>query len=72
MNLETIKAHFSIIRDERQSAKVDYPLFDLLFGSICAIIAGGQGWTDIREYVLGHQSYSDFWCTGRKECSVTC
>ena len=57
MNLETIKAHFSIIRDERQSAKVDYPLFDLLFGSICAIIAGGQGWTDIREYVLGHHEW---------------
>ncbi|MGF1686174.1 transposase family protein, partial [Photobacterium japonica] len=46
MNLDTIKEHFSIIRDERQSAKVDYPLFDILFGSICAVIAGGQGWTD--------------------------
>lgn len=51
MNINTIKEHFSIIRDERQSAKVDYPLFE--FGSICAVIAGGQGWTDIREYVLG-------------------
>ncbi|MDT9694391.1 transposase family protein, partial [Streptomyces sp. P9(2023)] len=46
MNINTIKEHFSIIRDERQSAKVDYPLFDILFGSICAVIAGGQGWTD--------------------------
>lgn len=45
MNINTIKEHFSIIRDERQSAKVDYPLFDILFGSICAVIAGGQGWT---------------------------
>jgi len=43
--------------DERQSAKVDYPLFDILFGSICAVIAGGQGWTDIREYVLGHHEW---------------
>ena len=57
MNLEAIKAYFSIIRDERQSAKVNYPLFDVLFGSICAIIAGGQGWTDIREYVLGHHEW---------------
>ncbi|MBE4609773.1 ISAs1 family transposase, partial [Vibrio navarrensis] len=57
MNINTIKAHFSIIRDKRQSAKVDYPLFDILFGSICAVIAGGQGWTDIREYVLGHHEW---------------
>lgn len=57
MNLDTIKAHFSIINDQRQSAKVDYPLFDILFGSICAVIAGGQGWTDIREYVLGHHEW---------------
>ncbi|XAG09858.1 ISAs1 family transposase (plasmid) [Vibrio metschnikovii] len=57
MNINTIKEHFSIIRDERQSAKVDYPLFDILFGSICAVIAGGQGWTDIREYVLGHHEW---------------
>lgn len=57
MNIDTIQEHFSIIRDDRQSAKVDYPLFDVLFGSICAIIAGGQGWTDIREYVLGHHEW---------------
>ncbi|MGR5488175.1 ISAs1 family transposase, partial [Vibrio alfacsensis] len=57
MTIDTIKEHFSIIRDERQSAKVDYPLFDILFGSICAVIAGGQGWTDIREYVLGHHEW---------------
>lgn len=35
MNIDTIKAHFTIIRDERQSAKVDYPLFNILFGSNC-------------------------------------
>lgn len=57
MKINAIKEHFSVIRDERQSAKVDYPLFDILFGSICAVIAGGQGWTDIREYVLGHHDW---------------
>ncbi|GHY54046.1 Putative transposase Ync proteinI [Vibrio cholerae] len=38
MNINTIKEHFRIIRDEWQSAKVDYPLSDILFGSICAVI----------------------------------
>ncbi|MCE9688290.1 ISAs1 family transposase, partial [Shewanella sp. AS16] len=57
MNIDIIKQHFNIIQDERQSAKVDYPLFDILFGAICAVIAGGRGWTDIREYVLGHHHW---------------
>ncbi|EJG0043679.1 transposase family protein [Shewanella algae] len=57
MNIDAIKAHFTIIRNARKSAKVDYPLFDILFGSICAVIAGGQRWTDIREYVLGHHEW---------------
>lgn len=57
MDIETIKLHFSIIRDERQSAKVDYPLFDILFGSLCAVISGARGWTEIREYVRGHHEW---------------
>ncbi|WP_267873497.1 transposase family protein [Ferrimonas sediminicola] len=42
MDIETIKQHFSIIRDDRQSAKVNYPLFDILFGSLCAVTAGAH------------------------------
>lgn len=57
MVIDNIKAHFSIIKDSRQSAKIDYPLFDVLFGALCAVIAGARGWTDIREYVLGHHEW---------------
>ena len=57
MVIDSIKAHFSIIQDYRQSAKIDYPLFDVLFGALCAVIAGARGWTDIREYVLGHHEW---------------
>lgn len=57
MDIDTVRLHFSIIQDPRQSAKVDYPLFDILFGSLCAIIAGARGWTEIREYVLGHHDW---------------
>ena len=57
MDIDNIKQHFSIIQDERQSTKVNYPLFDILFGAICAVIAGGRGWTDIRDYVLGHHNW---------------
>ncbi len=43
--------------DKRQSAKVTYCLFEVLFGSLCAVIAGAKGWFDIREYILGHHDW---------------
>jgi hypothetical protein len=54
---ESFKQHFNPIDDHRQSAKVTYPLFDILFGSLCAVIAGSNGWFEIREYILGHHSW---------------
>jgi predicted transposase YbfD/YdcC len=57
MYIESFKQHFSAIDDHRQSAKVTYPLFDILFGSLCAVIASSNGWFEIREYILGHHSW---------------
>jgi predicted transposase YbfD/YdcC len=54
MFIDSFKQHFETIADPRQSAKVTYPLFDVLFGTLCAVIAGARGWFDIREYLLGH------------------
>ncbi|WP_340617780.1 transposase family protein, partial [Xenorhabdus entomophaga] len=39
MYLEDFSLHFSAIQDPRQSAKIAYPLFDILFASLCAMIA---------------------------------
>jgi hypothetical protein len=38
--------HFGNIKDSRQSAKITYPLFDILFVSLCSVIAGAVGCTD--------------------------
>jgi hypothetical protein len=35
MYIESFKQHFSAIDDHRQSAKVTYPLFDILFAVRC-------------------------------------
>ncbi|MEZ9675301.1 transposase family protein, partial [Vibrio breoganii] len=32
--------HFISLEDPRQSAKVSYPLFDVLFLTVCAVITG--------------------------------
>ena len=57
MHIETFKAHFQPLEDSRQSAKITYPLFDVLFGTLCAVIAGARGWFEIREYLLGQHAW---------------
>ena len=57
MHIDEFKEHFQTVTDKRQSAKVTYCLFEVLFGSLCAVIAGAKGWFDIREYILGHHEW---------------
>ena len=52
MHIDEFKEYFHTVTDERQSAKITYCLFEVLFGSLCAVIAGAKGWFDIREYIL--------------------
>ncbi len=42
--------HFSIIQGPRQSWKVEHNLFDILLLTVCAVIAGAEGWEDIEEF----------------------
>jgi hypothetical protein len=49
MYLDSFSTHFADIKDSRQSAKITYPLFDILFVSLCSVIAGAVGWKDIEE-----------------------
>ncbi|GAD90065.1 hypothetical protein VHA01S_032_00150 [Vibrio halioticoli NBRC 102217] len=58
MDINHSKEHFQTITDQRQSAKVAYCLSEILFGSLCAVIAGTRDWFDIREYILGHHQIS--------------
>ncbi|PHJ42244.1 hypothetical protein AK965_07000 [Vibrio sp. PID17_43] len=46
----TFSKHFGDLKDPRQSAKISYPLFDVLFLAVCAIIAGAEGWEDIEDF----------------------
>lgn len=57
MYLEAFSQHFSPITDTRQTAKVTYPLHDVLFITLCGVIAGAEGWADIHFYAEGHQEW---------------
>ncbi len=54
MNIDAFSKYFAIIKDPRQSAKISYPLFDVLFLTVCAIIAGMDGWEDIEDFGEAH------------------
>ncbi len=57
MYLEAFTQHFSPITDARQPAKVTYPLHDVLFITLCGVIAGAEGWANIHFYAQGHQEW---------------
>lgn len=54
MHVDAFSLYFAVIQDPRQSAKVTYPLFDVLFLTVCATIAGMDGWEDIEEFGEAH------------------
>ena len=47
MYLEAFTTFFSELTDTRQSAKITYPLEDILFVTLCGVIAGAEGWSEI-------------------------
>lgn len=50
MSTEAFSKHFSDIQDPRQTAKISYPLFDVLFLSVCSVICGAEGWEEIQDF----------------------
>ena len=57
MSLDVFHQHFSDIEDHRQSAKVTYLLFDVLFLTVCAVIAGCEGWEEIEDFGIAREDW---------------
>ena len=45
---------FSELEDPRQTTKIEYPFFDVVFLTVCAAIGGAQGWEDIELFGEAH------------------
>jgi hypothetical protein len=43
MYIDEFAKHFGSIKDPRQTAKVSLPFFDIMFVTMCAVIAGADG-----------------------------
>lgn len=42
--------HFEALEDPRQQAKVVYPLDEILFLSLCAVLSGADSWVEVAAY----------------------
>ena len=45
---------FSELEDPRQTTKIEYPFFVVVFLTVCAAIGGAQGWEDIELFGEAH------------------
>lgn len=57
MNLEDLMKHISIIPDYRQAWKIEHKLSDILLLTICAVVAGAEGWEDIEDFGNVHLDF---------------
>lgn len=45
--IESIHKHFAEVNDPRQQGKVDHPLIDIIFITICGVLCGADNWVAI-------------------------
>lgn len=64
MYLEAFTKHFEQIEVQRQTAQITYPLFDILFVTLCSVMAGAEGWIDIHDFAEIHH----YWFKQRGIC----
>lgn len=48
--IETIKIHFAGVKDARQVRKVDHPLMNIIFITICGVLCGADDWVAIEAF----------------------
>jgi predicted transposase YbfD/YdcC len=48
--IETLQQHFENVEDPRQFGKVDHPLINIIFITICAVLCGADSWVAIVEF----------------------
>ncbi|MDW2169819.1 transposase family protein [Vibrio sp. 1567] len=52
MQFQTFREQFSMLSDPRQSKKVSYDFFEVLFQVVVSVLCGYKTWDDIEEF--GH------------------
>jgi hypothetical protein len=53
----TIKEHFGEVRDPRQPGKVEHPLINIIFLTICGVLCGADNWVAIAAFGNGQKEW---------------
>jgi predicted transposase YbfD/YdcC len=53
----TIKEHFGEVRDPRQPGKVEHPLINIIFLTICGVLCGADNWVAIEAFGNGQKEW---------------
>ena len=55
--LEMINKHFASVDDPRQVRKTEYPLINIIFMTICAVLCGAEDWVAIELFCQSQQAW---------------
>lgn len=55
--LEGIETHFEEVRDPRQHGKIDHPLINIIFITICGVLCGADDWVAIATFAQAQQKW---------------
>jgi predicted transposase YbfD/YdcC len=55
--LSGIKSHFEEVRDPRQYGKIDHPLLNIIFITICGVLCGADDWVAIAAFAQAQQTW---------------
>lgn len=54
---DAFSLYFGMLRNPRQTAKIFYSLFGVIFPTVCAVISGYRGWEDIENFGEAHKNW---------------
>lgn len=57
MNIAAFSKFFEAVEDPRQDAKIQFSMFDVIFLTMAAVIAGAEGWEDIEDFGCAHLNW---------------
>lgn len=55
--LEGIKSHFAEVQDPRQHGKIDHPLINIIFITICGVLCGADDWVAIATFAQAQERW---------------
>jgi hypothetical protein len=55
--LEGMETHFAEVQDPRQHGKIDHPLINIIFITICGVLCGADDWVAIATFAQAQERW---------------